>query len=160
MIQSSYRRREHLRLPFFDYSQYGCYFVTICTKNRQCVFGEIIDGVMQLNVFGEILKEILLSLTKYYPNSILTDFVIMPNHLHFIWFNQDNVPLSEIVKKFKGNATKQYHSFMISQNKAYEPLWQRSFYEHIIRDDKDYERIASYIENNPLQWELDRFYHS
>ena len=96
---------------------------------------------MQLNVFGEILKEILLSLTKYYPNSILTDFVIMPNHLHFIWFNQDNVQLSEIVKKFKGNVTKQYHSFMISQN-------------------KDYERIATYIENNPLQWELDRFYNS
>ena len=159
MTQSNYRRREHLRLPFYDYSEYGCYFVTICTKNRQSVFGEIIDGIMQLNMVGEIIKETLKDLTIDYPNSIITDYVIMPNHLHFIWFNQDNALLSDVVRKLKGKAIKSYHHLMRSQNKSYEPLWQRSFYEHIIRDDKDYERIATYIENNPLQWELDRFYN-
>ena len=159
MVQLSYRRRKYLRLPFYDYSQYGCYFVTICTKDRQCLFGKIIDGEMKLNTIGEIIKESLLHLAELYPNSILTDFVIMPNHLHFIWFNQDDVHLSSIVKKFKGNIARKYHHIMLAQNKVYSPLWQRSFYEHIIRNDKDYDRIATYIENNPLQWELDRFYN-
>ena len=75
-----------------------------------------------------------------------------------IWFNQDNALLSNVVKKLKGNITKRYHDIMKFPNQVYVPLWQRSFYEHIIRDDKDYERIAEYIQNNPLQWQLDRFY--
>ncbi|STO92353.1 Transposase and inactivated derivatives [Haemophilus pittmaniae] len=158
MIQSTYRRQKHLRLPCYDYSQYGCYFVTICTKHRQLAFGEIIDSEMKLNVMGNIAEEILLNLTEDYPNSLITDYVIMPNHLHFIWFNQDDALLSNVVKKLKGNIAKRYHDIMKFPNQVYIPLWQRSFYEHIIRDDKDYERIAEYIQNNPLQWQLDRFY--
>lgn len=76
MAQSTYRRREHLRLPFYDYSEYGCYFVTICTKNRQSVFGEIIDGIMQLNTVGEIIKETLKDLTIDYPNSVITFYLV------------------------------------------------------------------------------------
>ncbi|QIM68708.1 transposase [Basfia succiniciproducens] len=159
MKKSEYRRRTHLRLPFYDYSQYGCYFVTICAKNRFFLFGQIVNGEMQLNEIGKIVKIELLNLLHIYPNSLILDYVIMPNHLHFIWFNQDDIALSRVIKSFKGNAVTQYRHFIYANKREYKPLWQRSFYEHIIRDDKDYERIADYIENNPLQWELDRFYN-
>ena len=151
-------RKAHLRLPYYDYSQNGCYFVTICTQNRAMLFGNIENGKMYLSDIGKIIEDELLHLVEHYPNSIIESYVIMPNHLHFIWFNQNNVSLSNVVRRFKGNATSRYHSLMQERKQYYIPLWQRSFYEHIIRDDKDYEKIVEYIENNPLQWELDRFY--
>lgn len=80
----------------------------------------------------------------------------MPNHIHLIWFNQDDVLLSNLVRKLKGITAKKYREMM--NNQTYELLWQRSFYEHIIRNDEDFLRIWEYIEHNPLQWHLDRFY--
>ncbi|SEQ70785.1 REP-associated tyrosine transposase [Basfia succiniciproducens] len=150
--------RKRLRLPFYDYSQYGCYFVTICTKDRQMVFGEVIDGEMKLNHFGKMMREALFSVLDNYRNSEISEYVIMPNHLHFIWFNQDDVNLSIVIKKIKGMMTHLYREYHKTQGLSYLPLWQRGFYEHIIRNDKDYERIVEYIENNPIQWHLDRFY--
>lgn len=150
--------RKNLRLPHFDYAQYGCYFVTICTKNHKMVFGDVVNGNMLLNHFGKILKETLLSLLSEYPNSEMPEFIIMPNHFHFIWFNRDNVNLSVVVKKIKGRMTFLYREYHKKYNWHYEPLWQRGFYEHIIRNDNDYIRIAEYIANNPIKWHLDRFY--
>lgn len=150
--------RKKLRLPDYDYSQYGCYFVTICTKDRRNLFGHIIEGKMVLNPLGNIISNILLELESHYFNSEITDYVIMPNHLHFIWFNQSNSLLSDVVKTFKGRSTVAYREYIRTKNLIFHPLWQRSFYEHIIRNDKDYLRISEYIENNPIQWELDRFY--
>lgn len=154
----TFKRRKNPRLPYFDYSQYGCYFVTICTKDRKMVFGNIINMEMILNNFGNMLEDSLLSVLNDYPNSQIAEYIIMPNHLHFIWFNQDNVNLSVVVKKIKGRMATLYREYHQYHRLNYEPLWQRGFYEHIIRDDKDYERIIEYIENNPIQWHIDRFY--
>lgn len=150
------KRRNNMRLPHYDYSQYGCYFVTICTKNRNCLFGYIANEKMHLNEIGMMIDETLNALLKDYPKSEFSHYGIMPNHIHFIWFNQDDVLLSNLVRKLKGITAKKYREMM--NNQIYEPLWQRSFYEHIIRNDEDFLRIWEYIENNPLQWHLDRFY--
>lgn len=159
-MQNTLKRRKNLRLPYFDYSQQGCYFVTICTKDRKMIFGNVIDREMKLNNVGNMLENTLLSVLSDYPNSEITEYIIMPNHLHFIWFNQDNAHLSVVVKKIKGRMTTLYREYHKRYLLHYQPLWQRGYYEHIIRDDKDYERIAEYIENNPLQWHLDRFYET
>ncbi|MDG2949564.1 transposase [Bisgaard Taxon 10/6] len=103
-----------------------------------------------------MIDETLNALLKDYPKSEFSHYAIMPNHIHFIWFNQDDVLLSNLVRKLKGITAKKYREMM--NNQTYEPLWQRSFYEHIIRNDEDFLRIWEYIEHNPLQWHLDRFY--
>ena len=156
MTTHYHRRRNNMRLPYYDYSQYGCYFVTICTKNRNCLLSNIINGKVQLSEIGVMIEETLKNLLNDYPQSEFSNYVIMPNHLHFIWFNQDNVLLSDLVRKLKGITAKKYREMM--NNQIYESLWQRSFYEHIIRNEEDFLRIWEYIENNPFQWELDRFY--
>ncbi len=150
-------KRKQIRLKHYDYAQYGCYFVTICTKDRKHIFGEIENYEMKLNPFGLITKDTLLSLLETYIQSEIPYFVIMPNHLHFIWFNQNDISLMKIVRLFKGRTTALYRQYLKQHYLEPESLWQRSFYEHIIRDDKDYLRIVEYIENNPLQWDLDRF---
>ena len=149
-------QRKRLRLPYYDYAQYGCYFVTICTKNRDLLFGKIINGEMQLNDIGKIVHDALFSVLKEYSKSEIPSYIIMPNHLHFIWFNRDDISLSFIVKMIKGRAGFAYRHYALKNNLPLISLWQRSFYDHIIRDDKDYERIAEYIENNPIMWELDK----
>ncbi|MGX3021292.1 REP-associated tyrosine transposase [Ursidibacter sp. B-7004-1] len=156
MTTHYHRRRNNMRLPYYNYSQYGCYFVTICTKNRNCLLSNIINGKVQLSEIGVMIEETLKNLLNDYPQSEFSNYVIMPNHLHFIWFNQDNVLLSDLVRKLKGITAKKYREMM--NNQIYESLWQRSFYEHIIRNEEDFLRIWEYIENNPLQWHLDRFY--
>ncbi|MGX2970637.1 REP-associated tyrosine transposase [Ursidibacter sp. B-7004-1] len=156
MTTHYHRRRNNMRLPYYDYSQNGCYFVTICTKNRNCLLSNIINGKVQLSEIGVMIEETLKNLLNDYPQSEFSNYVIMPNHLHFIWFNQDNVLLSDLVRKLKGITAKKYREMM--NNQICESLWQRSFYEHIIRNDEDFLRIWEYIENNPLQWYLDRFY--
>ena len=104
-----------------------------------------------------ITKDTLLSLLETYIQSEIPYFVIMPNHLHFIWFNQNDISLMKIVRLFKGRTTALYRQYLKQHYLEPESLWQRSFYEHLIRDAKDYLRIVEYIENNPLQWDLDRF---
>ena len=158
MTTNYLRRRNNMRLAHYDYSQYGCYFVTICTKNKQHIFGEIINGKVSLNEIGIFIDISLNKLLDLYPNSRIPKYVIMPNHLHFIWFNQDNANLSDVVRMFKGITTKYYRDKMNKEIKIYQLLWQRSFYEHIIRNEEDFIRIWEYIDNNPLQWHLDRFY--
>lgn len=145
-----------MRLPYFDYAQYGGYFVTLCTKNRKSLFGQIIDGEMQLNYLGKIIENELKNLLNEYRHSEFSHYVIMPNHLHFIWFNRDDVNLSELVRKLKGRTAKRYREYRHHTDGF--PLWQRSFCEHIIRNEADFRRIWTYIENNPIQWHLDRFY--
>lgn len=148
--------RKRLRLPFYDYAQYGCYFVTICTHHRQLLFGEIKNGEMHLNSIGELVHQALFSVLNEYTKSQIPCYVIMPNHLHFIWFNQDNISLSFVVKMIKGRAGFAYRQYNLAHHYPLLPLWQRGFYEHIIRNDQDYERITEYIENNPIMWELDK----
>ncbi len=163
--------RRSIRLKNYDYSQPGAYFITICTHNRQNLFGEIVDGEMILNEFGKIVYNEWLNTANIRPNIIVDEFIVMPNHLHGILIIVDNcrgtlqrAPAMErfgqptsnsiptIIRLFKSACTKQIN--IIRQSPA-NPVWQRNYYEHIIRNENELDRIREYIINNPLKWSFD-----
>ena len=156
-------RRKSIHLKEYDYSSTGYYFVTICTQNREEIFGKIEFGSMKLNKYGKIANQIWKGIPNHYTNVELDEFVIMPNHIHGIIIIDENVGteqcsvpthyglLSKIVKSFKEIFIKTIHI----QFEDYQFKWQRSFYDRIIRNDKELFNIRQYITNNPLQWELD-----
>ena len=151
-----YPERKSVRLPGFDYSQAGAYFVTICSYNKKCIFGEIVDARMHLNKRGFIIGDVWKSLESKYTFISLDKWILMPNHIHgIIWLKEENhgrQTLWSVISAFKvisGSAVRK----VLAQEKN---LWQRSFYEHIIRDESDLLRIRQYISDNPCQWHIDR----
>jgi putative transposase len=188
--------RKSIRLKGYDYSQAGLYFITICTQNRLCLFGEIENGEMVLNDAGMMIKTVWHEIPVYYHKFNVREFVVMPNHIHGIiqiisnpkpvgagprvcpineWQQTNRQPhktigqpqgvaptmsLSDIVHRFKTLTTKRYTDGV---NNNYWPrfnkkLWQRNYYEHIIRDEKSYYQISEYIQTNPLKWQNDKYY--
>lgn len=188
-----YNRRS-IRLKGYDYSQPGEYFVTICTEQKQSIFGKIINGKIQLNEWG-ILAEKFISITENHFQRIKFDtYIIMPNHIHIIIIienpaaagarsprpqkneltngnglcnNNDSCngggyfmdgrgnpapTLGQIVGFYKYGVTKRINWV---RGKTGVKLWQRNYYEHIIRDSSDFYRIRQYIKNNPLKWGAD-----
>ncbi|MBI2918370.1 MAG: transposase [Chloroflexi bacterium] len=145
--------RRSVRLPGYDYSEAGAYFVTIVVQDRACAFGDVVNGEMQPNNTGEIVRAEWLSLPARFASIRLDAFIVMPNHLHGIIVLQDSPTptLEQIVRAFKAVATRQIH---LSTNQGF--AWQRNYFEHVIRDEESLERIGEYIINNPVQWELDR----
>jgi REP element-mobilizing transposase RayT len=159
--------RRSIRLKGYDYSQAGAYFVTIVTWQRECLFGEIADGKMMLNEIGEIVREEWERTAMVRPNVELGEYVIMPNHVHGILVFVDGgdvgatrrvAPTSQtlqpgslgaIMAQFKSIATKRINGL---QNVSGRPIWQRNYYEHIIRNEREMDRITRYIEANPLRW--------
>lgn len=165
----SYRRS--IRLKDYKYTDSGAYFVTLCTKHKQCIFGEIKQGKIRLYALGAIAKNCWLQIPQHFPNVILDVFVIMPNHVHgILWINDcqksgDQVrklgnivsgSLSSIVRSYKAAVTKEIN--LICNQTGTSLVWQRNFYEHIIRDDNALEKIRQYIVENPLNWETDPDY--
>ena len=222
----SRHHRRSIRLKEYDYSQEGLYFVTICCQNRECLFGEIVDSEMRLNNIGKIANDCWQEIPNHFPDAILHEYVIMPNHIHgiiqlvetnkYLPKNNDvgavgannyspnnhscenhspnnqscenyspnnqscenyspnnhstkneniraNVysplrrspskTIGSIVRGFKIGVTK-----WIRQNTNVHDVWQRNYYEHVIRDEKSFQNIAEYIINNPKIWNGDRFY--
>ncbi len=206
--------RRSIRLKGYDYSQAGAYFITICTHERECLFGEIRDGQMHLNEIGKIVETEWLKTAEIRDNVELDAFVVMPNHLHGIivitgnsktvgahrsapngddanTVGADNRPpndgigspvgadsrlpddgigspvgadgrpplrrqpksIGSIVAGFKSAVTKQIN---IIRNTPGAPVWQRNYYEHIIRNEEAFTRIQRYIIENPAQWQYDR----
>ena len=194
--------RRSIRFKGYDYTQAGLYFITICCQNRACLFGEIENGKMMLNDAGAIANDCWLNIPNHFPNAILHEYVIMPNHVHGIIelvgannhspeSNQhspesklhspkmhlhssknkiNNVsgigdnraknvsPLrspsktvGSVVRGFKIGVTK-----WMRQNTDTFYIWQRNYWEHIIRDDKSHENISQYIINNPTKWNNDK----
>jgi putative transposase len=183
--------RRSIRLQDYDYSSEGAYFITMCTQNRECLFGEIVNGEMILNEYGKIVEQCWNDLPNHYDNIALDAYVIMPDHFHGIIFivgaiqesfntsvnSVDSVNavdsinsvgaihelprlkqrqqqrrkmlLPKIVGRFKMNSAKQINQM---RNTPGISVWQRNYYEHIIRDEKSLENIRKYIINNPLQW--------
>ncbi len=150
--------RKPLRLRNSDYSEAGYYFVTICTQNRVPWFGEIIDGEMCLNQAGSIAQSEWLSLPRRFPGLQLDLFVVMPNHLHGLLLmprvkegsEEENVPRSTVgrmIDLFKGAAT-----FRIRATVVPDFVWQRSFYDSIVRSPLMLENVRHYIVNNPTRW--------
>jgi len=162
--------RRSIRLKGFDYAQAGAYFVTICSWDRECILGNIVDGQVHLNQHGEIVKSEWLKTGDIRSSILLDEFIIMPNHIHGIlvinnsrgtlrrapmyerFGNPVSNSLSTIVRLFKSTTTKQMNALRSTQGR---PVWQRNYYEHIIRDDEELNRIREYIMNNPLQWDED-----
>jgi len=144
--------RKSPRIPHFDYSQNHYYFITICTHNRKCIFGKP-DA---LNQIGLIVKKHIQNIPGYYQNVFIDKYVVMPNHIHLILILENgeknpDVPL--IIGQFKRGVTKEIRSIFVEME-----VWQRSFHDHVIRNQAGYEKIWTYIENNPLKWEEDCFY--
>lgn len=154
---------ESPRLSGYDYSQNGMYFVTICTKGRIEYFGEIKNGEMVLNDCGKITEKRLLWLPKNFNYIGIDCHIIMPNHIHLVLEIHNDVgtgrdlslpikikSLSELIGAFKTTSSKFIHGT--------EPefQWQRSFYDHIIRNEISLNKIREYIQTNPAMWEKDR----
>jgi putative transposase len=158
--------RKSIRLKEYNYSFPGEYFVTICTYNRECIFGDVIDEEILLSQSGEIVRNTWNDLPNHNHAIELDTFIVMPNHIHGIIIIHDievgagSEPaptekrhgLPEIIRQLKT-----FSSLRINRirNTVGNPVWQRSYYEHIIRDDKDLNNIRDYIVNNPIQWFYD-----
>ncbi len=154
--------RRSIRLKDYDYGQAGAYFITICSWNRECLFGDVADEEMQLNEYGWIAANEWLQTGVVRPNVELDAFVVMPNHIHgIIILNnvgatrrvapttlQSN-SIGAIVGQFKSIVTKQINGI---RNSSGLPVWQRNYYEHIIRNEDELNRVREYIINNPLRW--------
>ena len=183
--QQKYQRISN-RLPNYDYSKEGLYFITLCVENGVNLFGDIYDGELQLNSFGQIAKVEWLKTEQIRNNVALHEFIIMPNHFHaiveiifskndneFDQFNQFKSPsqsIGAIVRGYKGSTTKKIKEiinnndckevldFSFSKIDLSKSIWQRNFHDHIIRNQKVYIKIAEYIRNNPFTWKDDRYY--
>lgn len=159
-------KRKPQRLQRFDYSQNGAYFITICTQNRLSLFCDIVDNHIQINRAGEMVEERLLNIS----NNVISveKYCIMPNHVHAILSivgdgtTQGSFPttISEVVQRFKTITTKLYINGV--KNGEYptfdKKIWQKSFHDHVIRNEQDYLEVWKYIDENPLKWEEDCFY--
>ena len=157
--------RHSIRLKDYDYTQEGAYFVTVCSYGRECLFGEVINEEMQPNQFGQIVVDSWLWLAKHYPYVALDAWVVMPNHFHGIMVIGENdeggsrtaptkiKSLGRLIGAFKTVSTKQIN--LIRQTPSLT-LWQRNYYERIIRNESELNRIREYIEANPAKWASDK----
>jgi putative transposase len=208
--------RRSIRLKGYDYSQAGLYFITICCKDRAHLFGKVVNGEMVLNDAGEIAQKCWLEIPNHFPNVVLHEYVIMPNHVHgiveFVGANNDSPndnpnpanndspndnpnpanndspndnpnrlendspnnnliransnransdsplrspskTIGSVVRGFKIGVTK-----WLRENTDVYDVWQRNYYEHIIRNEKSHQIISDYIINNPAKWNDDKFY--
>jgi len=166
------QHRRSNRLRGYDYSQPGYYFVTLCTKNREYLFGEIKENQMILNEIGRIINRQWKELTFKYSNINNSDFIIMPNHIHGVielirrglinqtptlennenWILMKNpeITLGKIIRFFKAKS-----AFQIRSKSNIFQIWQRNYYEHIVRNENDLNQIREYIQNNPYNWKMD-----
>ena len=147
--------RKRTRLKDFDYSSNGFYFITICTHNKRKILCDIVgEGLcalpsIKLTTIGEIVNKSIIYINNKYQNILVDKYIIMPNHIHMIIAQQTgghgDPPLQDIIARFKSYTTHLYG----------KTLWQRSFIDHIIRNERDYLEHYTYIENNPIKWESD-----
>lgn len=171
---NSTKHRRSIRLKDYDYSQIGAYFVTICANNRECLFGEISQDMMILNEIGKLAHSNWLAIPEHFAHVDLDAFVVMPNHVHgillFEFENSHQKPSSQPITKqsllvgaksgslgavigsYKASVTKQVNQIFNQQS---QQVWQRNYYEHIIRNERELLAVRKYIEDNPLKWQLD-----
>jgi putative transposase len=173
--------RRSIRIPGYDYSRYGTYFVTICTNNRTSLFGEIIKPVgagpcarpeMKLNAAGQMIQGVWNVLPVQYDGIEIDAFVVMPNHVHDILVIKRRIldggrargpaptglTLPDVLQRFKSMTTKKYIDGIKQSGwtRFDGKLWQRGYYEHIIRGKESLRHIQKYINDNPERWEQDR----
>ncbi len=173
--------RRSIRLKEYDYAQPGGYFITIVTYQRECLFGEIVGEEMRLNKYGLVAQQHWERLPKRFPDIELGRFVMMPNHMHGIIIIHERRGTAENQNNFDGESSRRaptqeqfqkpvagsiptivrsYKSAVayrinLMRNSNGVPVWQRNYYEHVIRNHADWDRIHQYIESNPLLWAED-----
>lgn len=174
--------RRSIRLKGYDYSKAGAYFITICCEDRIHRFGKVSGDEMILNQSGTIAYNEWINLAERFPNFELDVFQIMPNHMHGIIVLSDRTTvgatlavaqeqnelnratarvaptIAEIVGAYKSIVSNACLQLFKSHNKIMGKLWQRNYYEHIIRDERAYQNISNYIINNPGKWNEDKFH--
>jgi REP element-mobilizing transposase RayT len=183
MVFSRTRRRRQIRLPGYDYATPGAYFVTVCAEGRACRFGTVVDGEIRLNEAGQIVRAEWMRSAEIRHEMSLDEFVVMPNHVHGIIFihADDGTGATDVVAAgigatgrsplqqappgpsprslgsfiggFKSAATMRINALRGTPG---TPVWQRNYYEHVIRDESGLQRIREYIRQNPLRWAIDR----
>jgi len=176
--------RRSIRLKGYDYSQAGAYFITLCTQDRACLFGKVVNGEMRLNDAGRMVLAEWNRLPERFPHLVLDAFVVMPNHVHGILVITDPAPtagatlgatvgatvgatlvvaptaptVGNIIGAFKSRVTVEYIRGV--KTSGWPPfrgrLWQRNYYEHIIRNERALNAIRQYIMENPRRWHRDR----
>ena len=161
-----------IRIKGYDYARPGAYFITVCTRNREFMFGAVVNGKMRLNELGRIVESTWRDLPNHYPNLKLDAFTVMPNHVHGIIIitdvgaglkpaptnatNQQSIRrhgLPEVVRAFKTFSSRRINALRGTPG---VPIWQRNYYDHVVRSEETLNRIREYITTNPLRWALDR----
>ena len=182
MPNASQPGRRSIRLKGYDYAQQGAYFITVCTQRRASLFGEIIDNKMQPNEAGDMVVEEWDALSMRYRGVHLDAFALMPNHIHAVLFlaPEENVgaglvpapgsvtcnvgattrvapTLGDVIGAFKSITTVRYARGVETRGwpRFSQRLWQRNYYEHVVRDYESLQRIREYIAENPACWDLD-----
>ena len=169
--RSPEQTRRSIRLQGYDYSQAGAYFVTICTQNRQCLFGDILDGEILLNEAGWIVANEWIKTPVIRTEIELDEWVVMPNHVHGILLITGSTDrnstgdrrvaptgpqprsVGAVMAGYKSAVTKRINELRQTPGAK---LWQRNYWEHIVRNEPELNLIREYIQNNPNQWKMDR----
>jgi putative transposase len=177
-------RRRSIRLRNYNYTQAGAYFITICTRDRKCLWGNVVNGMIQLNASGRLVESVWLQTATVRPYIGLDAYIVMPNHFHAIFFILESPggpeathrvaptdkhavapgkaqrptgpkprSVGAVVAQFKSLVTKRIND---TRQDRRGPIWQRNYYEHVIRDEESLDRIREYIATNPQRWDLDR----
>jgi putative transposase len=166
----TYPSRRSIRLPTYDYTSGGAYFVTICTQNGECLFGRIRDAGLSLNAAGQMVDAEWQRLPERFPTARLDTHVVMPNHFHgIVWIVENDVDdgdairrpaLGDIIGAFKSLTTQQYIRGV--RDRGWRPferrVWQRNYWEHVVRDEDSLNDIRQYIEANPERWVDDQLH--
>lgn len=165
--------RRSIRLPGHDYSSDGWYFVTVCAAQRGAVFGKIETGVVQLHPYGRIVEECWRASSEHFRDIVLDEFIVMPDHFHGIVIStgETNVGarhasplqggtnvLGDVVGSFKSAVTRRINARRVEEGRSQVKVWQRNFWEHIIRDEDDLNIKRRYILENPTRWQTKRDY--
>ncbi len=182
-------KRKSIRLKDYDYSQNGAYFVTICTHNKECIFGEICGEKVELNTYGLIVLNHIKILSGLYDDIKIDKYVIMPNHIHMIIVicrecivcipptkDKSKMLIPKIIQTFKSSITKEIRMLKNlhrhddnagtenlhrhAYNACPTTIWQARYYDHIIRNEKECLKILEYIDTNPQKWEQDKLYNA
>ena len=166
-------RRRSIRLSGYDYASAGAYFITVVVRGGLCLFGEVVDGEMRLNGAGEMVRRVWEGMEERFAYVVVDAYVVMPNHVHGVVFlgqtakaadaftgeTGGDVPtLGDVVRVFKSVTTVEYGKGVRGMGwvRFEKRLWQRNYYERVIRNGSELRAVREYIVNNPRNWELDR----